>query len=112
MSHWYGGFGKVYKGTISNGGIRLVFAIKRLDSTSNQGAEEFWAEVEMLSKLRHRHLVSLIGYCNDQNEMILVYKYMPRGTLEGHLHNGLYSLPWITRLKICIGAARGLDYLH
>ncbi|GJR26769.1 serine-threonine/tyrosine-protein kinase catalytic domain-containing protein [Tanacetum coccineum] len=108
----HGGFGKVYKGTISNGGSRLVVAIKRLDSTSNQGAEEFWAEVEMLSKLRHCHLVSLIGYCNDHNEMILVYEYMPRGTLEDHLHKRLYSPPWITRLKICIGAARGLDYLH
>nr|GEW72156.1 serine-threonine/tyrosine-protein kinase catalytic domain-containing protein [Tanacetum cinerariifolium] len=108
----HGGFGKVYKGTISNGGSRLVVAIKRLDSTSNQGAEEFWAEVEMLSKLRHCHLVSLIDYCNDHNEMILVYEYMPRGTLEDHLHKRLYSLPWITRLKICIGAARGLDYLH
>ncbi|PWA59761.1 serine-threonine/tyrosine-protein kinase catalytic domain-containing protein [Artemisia annua] len=106
----HGGFGKVYKGTISNGECHLVVAIKRLDSTSNQGAEEFWAEVEMLSKLRHCHLVSLIGYCNDQNEMIL--EYMPRGTLEDHLHKRLYSLPWITRLKICIGAARGLDYLH
>ncbi|PWA40983.1 serine-threonine/tyrosine-protein kinase catalytic domain-containing protein [Artemisia annua] len=63
-----GGFGKVYKGTISNGERRLVVAIKRLDSTSNQGAEEFWAEVEMLSKLRHCHLVSLIGYflCGKQ----------------------------------------------
>ncbi|GJR26766.1 serine-threonine/tyrosine-protein kinase catalytic domain-containing protein [Tanacetum coccineum] len=71
----HGGFGKVYKGTIANGGSRLVVAIKRLDSTSNQGAEELWAEVEMLSKLRHCHLVSLIGYCIDQNEMILVYEY-------------------------------------
>ncbi|PWA40981.1 serine-threonine/tyrosine-protein kinase catalytic domain-containing protein [Artemisia annua] len=92
-----GGFGKVYKGTISDGERRLVVAIKRLDSTSNQGAEEFWAEVEMLSKLRHCHLVSLIGYCNGGQEMILIYEYMRRGTLEDHLHKR---------------AARGLDYLH
>ncbi|GKE30890.1 serine-threonine/tyrosine-protein kinase catalytic domain-containing protein, partial [Tanacetum coccineum] len=109
----HGGFGKVYKGTIYNGGTRMVVAIKRLDSTSNQGANEFWAEVEMLSKLRHCHLVSLIGYCNDQNEMILVYEFMPRGTLEDHLHKLRRAcLPWMTRLKICIGSARGLDYLH
>ncbi|GJZ99307.1 receptor-like protein kinase FERONIA, partial [Tanacetum coccineum] len=58
-----GGFGKVYKGNIVNGSSLVVVAIKRLDSMSNQGAVEFWAEVEMLSKLRHCHLVSLIGYC-------------------------------------------------
>ncbi|PWA97259.1 serine-threonine/tyrosine-protein kinase catalytic domain-containing protein [Artemisia annua] len=107
-----GGFGKVYKGTIIHGAGCLTVAIKRLESTSNQGAVEFWAEVEMLTKLRHCHLVSLIGYCKDGQEMILVYEYMPRGTLEDHLHKHLNSLPWVRRLKICIGAARGLDYLH
>ncbi|KAJ0488407.1 putative protein kinase RLK-Pelle-CrRLK1L-1 family [Helianthus annuus] len=107
-----GGFGKVYKGTIVSGGRCLVVAIKRLDSTSNQGAVEFWVEVKMLSKLRHCHLVSLIGYCNDGREMILVYEYMPLGTLEDHLHKLEKRLPWNRRLKICIGAARGLDYLH
>ncbi|CAH1426263.1 unnamed protein product [Lactuca virosa] len=107
-----GGFGIVYKGTITNGETHLVAAIKRLDSTSNQGAAEFWNEVQMLSKLRHCHLVSLIGYCNDGQEMILVYEYMPHGTLEDHLHKFQSPLPWVRRLKICIGAARGLDYLH
>ncbi|GJZ04216.1 serine-threonine/tyrosine-protein kinase catalytic domain-containing protein [Tanacetum coccineum] len=90
----------------------LTVAIKRLESTSNQGAVEFWTEVRMLTNLRHCHLVSLIGYCSDGQEMILVYEYMPRGTLEDHLHKRLNYLPWVTRLKICIGAARGLDYLH
>ncbi|KAL8223570.1 hypothetical protein R6Q57_019045 [Mikania cordata] len=107
-----GGFGKVYKGTITNGSNRLIVAIKRLDTNSNQGAPEFWAEVKMLSRLRHCHLVSLIGYCNDGEEMILVYEYMTHGTLEDHLHKGQTSLSWVQRLKICIGAARGLDYLH
>nr|GEY76366.1 serine-threonine/tyrosine-protein kinase catalytic domain-containing protein [Tanacetum cinerariifolium] len=107
-----GDFGKVYKGKIIHGAGGLTVAIKRLESTSNQGAVEFQAEVEMLTKLRHCHLVSLIGYCKDGQEMILVYEYMPRGTLEDHLHKRLNSLPWVTRLKICIGAARGLDYLH
>ncbi|PWA78823.1 protein kinase-like domain, Concanavalin A-like lectin/glucanase domain protein [Artemisia annua] len=108
-----GGFGKVYKGTINIGAnVKSTVAIKRLDSTSNQGASEFWAEVKMLSKLRHCNLVSLIGYCNDGQEMILVYEYMPLGTLEDHLHTRLSCITWVKRLKICIGAARGLDYLH
>ncbi|KAJ0488418.1 putative protein kinase RLK-Pelle-CrRLK1L-1 family [Helianthus annuus] len=106
-----GGFGKVYKGTIYAPNL-LTAAIKRLDSTSNQGASEFWAEVNMLSNLRHCHLVSLIGYCNDGQEMILVYDYMSRGTLEDHLHRHQTHLSWVQRLTICIGAARGLDYLH
>nr|XP_043631849.1 probable serine/threonine-protein kinase CST isoform X2 [Erigeron canadensis] len=107
-----GGFGKVYKGEVIVGTSHVVAAIKRLDLMSDQGAAEFWAEVEMLSKLRHSHLVSLIGYCNYETEMILVYEYMPNGTLEDHLHKLRSGLSWIDRLKICIGAARGLDYLH
>ncbi|KAJ9560168.1 hypothetical protein OSB04_005328 [Centaurea solstitialis] len=108
----HGGFGKVYKGTIPNGESVWDVAIKRLEANSNQGAVEFLAEIEMLSKLRHCHLVYLIGYCNEGQEMILVYQYMPHGTLEHHLHTRGTPLSWIRRLKICIGAARGLDYLH
>ncbi|XP_021989812.1 receptor-like protein kinase ANXUR2 isoform X1 [Helianthus annuus] len=107
-----GGFGKVYRGTITYGEISLDAAIKRLESGSNQGAVEFWAEVEMLSKLRHSHLVSLIGYCKEGQEMILVYEYMRKGTLADRLHKRRAPLTWVRRLKICIGAARGLDYLH
>ncbi|XP_052204450.1 putative receptor-like protein kinase At5g39000 [Diospyros lotus] len=112
-----GGFGKVYKGLIDKGATTV--AVKRLKSMSKQGAEEFWTEIKMLSYLRHTHLVTLIGYCNDSNEMILVYEYMVNGTLADHLHkmstngNGRISpLCWEQRLSICLGAARGLEYLH
>ncbi|GKC87777.1 putative serine/threonine/dual specificity protein kinase, catalytic domain-containing protein, partial [Tanacetum coccineum] len=102
---------------IDDGGTKTTVAIKRLDCLSRQGASEFWTEVKILSRVQHGHLVSLIGYCSEFNEMMVVYEYISGGDLAKRLHKVdgksiRTPLSWVERLKICIGAARALDYLQ
>ncbi|GJR01537.1 probable receptor-like protein kinase [Tanacetum coccineum] len=111
-----GGSGKVYKGSITVGENRdkSIVAIKRLKLSSRQGEREFLAEIGIQSKLSHAHLVSLISYCeNKKQKRIIVSEYMPKGTLEDRLHRREYPpLTLVRRLKILMGAAQGLNYLH
>ncbi|XP_042457016.1 probable serine/threonine-protein kinase PBL7 [Zingiber officinale] len=106
-----GGFGKVYKGRLHS---NQVVAIKQLNRDGLQGNKEFLVEVLMLIVLRHPNLVSLIGYCADGDERLLIYEYMPKGSLEDHLFDppGKPPLDWNTRIKIAVGVAKGLTYLH
>ncbi|KAF8719436.1 hypothetical protein HU200_024151 [Digitaria exilis] len=104
-----GGYGKVYKGTLVDG---TRVAIKRAERGSMQGVVEFKNEIELLSRVHHRNLVSLIGFCYEQGEQMLVYEYISNGTLrENLLVRGTY-LDWKKRLRIALGSARGLAYLH
>ncbi|ONI05648.1 hypothetical protein PRUPE_5G016800 [Prunus persica] len=112
-----GGFGTVHKGYVDENlrqGLKAqAVAVKLLDIEGLQGHREWLAEVIFLGQLRHPHLVKLIGYCCEDEERLLVYEFMPRGSLENHLFKRLsISLPWSTRLKIAIGAAKGLAFLH
>ncbi|KAJ8476745.1 hypothetical protein OPV22_020472 [Ensete ventricosum] len=108
-----GGFGRVYKGRLESS--NQIVAIKQLDRNGLQGNREFLVEVLMLSLLHHPNLVNLIGYCADGDQRLLVYEYMPLGSLEDHLHDlspDKKRLDWNTRMKIAAGAAKGLEYLH
>lgn len=108
-----GGFGVVYKGRIQSND--QVVAVKQLDRQGRQGTREFISEVLMLSLLKHPNLVNLIGYCVEDDHRILIYEYMPQGSLEDHLLElapNKKHLSWDLRMKIAEGAARGLEYLH
>lgn len=104
-----GGFGCVYKGILPDG--RPV-AIKKLKIGNGQGEREFRAEVDTISRVHHRHLVSLVGYCVSEGQRMLVYDFVPNNTLYYHLHVNEVPLDWRTRVKIAAGAARGIAYLH
>ncbi|GFQ01202.1 serine/threonine-protein kinase at5g01020 [Phtheirospermum japonicum] len=112
-----GGFGPVHKGFIDDRlrpGLKAQpVAVKLLDLDGSQGHREWLTEVIFLGQLRHAHLVKLIGYCCEEEHRLLVYEYMPRGSLENQLFRRFsISLPWSTRMKIALGAAKGLAFLH
>ncbi|XP_010415157.1 PREDICTED: receptor protein kinase TMK1-like [Camelina sativa] len=110
-----GGFGVVYKGELHDG---TKIAVKRMENgvIAGKGFAEFKSEIAVLTKVRHRHLVTLLGYCLDGNEKLLVYEYMPQGTLSRHLfewsEEGLKPLLWKQRLTLALDVARGVEYLH
>nr|XP_020149811.2 LOW QUALITY PROTEIN: proline-rich receptor-like protein kinase PERK1 [Aegilops tauschii subsp. strangulata] len=105
-----GGFGYVHKGVLPNG---KEIAVKQLKLGSGQGEREFQAEVEIISRVHHKHLVSLVGYCISGGKRLLVYEFVTNNTLEFHLHGkGRPTLEWPIRLRIALGAAKGLAYIH
>lgn len=110
-----GGFGIVYKGELHDG---TKIAVKRMESSiiSGKGLDEFKSEITVLTRVRHRNLVVLHGYCLEGNERLLVYQYMPQGTLSRHIFHwqeeGLKPLEWTRRLIIALDVARGVEYLH
>ncbi|KAI5424446.1 hypothetical protein KIW84_030583 [Lathyrus oleraceus] len=104
-----GGFGPVYKGILSDG---MEVAIKRLSTCSEQGSEEFINEVMLILKLQHKNLVKLLGFCVDGEEKLLVYEYLPNGSLDVVLFEKSAHLDWTKRVDIINGIARGVLYLH
>uniref|UniRef100_A0A0D3HWL3 Protein kinase domain-containing protein n=1 Tax=Oryza barthii TaxID=65489 RepID=A0A0D3HWL3_9ORYZ len=104
-----GGFGSVYRGFLNGGDV----AVKRVAETSRQGWKEFVAEVRIISRLRHRNLVPLIGWCHDGgDELLLVYELMPNGSLDAHIHSPENVLPWPVRYEVVLGVGAALMYLH
>ncbi|XP_066168178.1 uncharacterized protein [Oryza sativa Japonica Group] len=107
-----GGFGKVYKGVLPTS--KLHVAVKRVSHDSKQGMKEFIAEIVSIGRLRHRNLVQLLGYCRRKGELLLVYEYMPNGSLDKYLYceDSKPTLDWAQRFQIIKGVASGLFYLH
>ncbi|XP_061350871.1 serine/threonine-protein kinase PBL34-like [Gastrolobium bilobum] len=114
-----GGFGFVFKGWIEEDGTApakpgsgITVAVKSLKPDGLQGHREWVAEVDFLGQLHHPNLVKLIGYCIEDDQRLLVYEFMTRGSLENHLFRRTVPLPWSNRVKIALGAAKGLAFLH
>ncbi|XP_078157907.1 L-type lectin-domain containing receptor kinase IX.1-like [Carex rostrata] len=104
-----GGSGEVYRGNLTEPSIQV--AVKRI-SSSERGKKEYISEVTIISRIRHRNLVQLIGYCHENNDLLLVYEFMSNGSLDVHLYNQDHILAWPERYKIVIGLASALLYLH
>nr|BAK05598.1 predicted protein [Hordeum vulgare subsp. vulgare] len=117
-----GGFGQVYKGWVdektmnpARSGTGMVIAVKKLNQESLQGLEEWQCEVNFLGRISHPNLVRLLGYCLEDRELLLVYEFMAKGSLENHLFRkggSVQPIPWGLRIRIAMDAARGLAFLH
>ncbi|GJX75549.1 serine-threonine/tyrosine-protein kinase catalytic domain-containing protein [Tanacetum coccineum] len=112
-----GGYGVVYKGVLSIDGKDTAVAVKRLNEQFGQGLKVFLTEIRLLFGQEHPNLISLLGYCDDENEKIIVYEYAARGSLDRYIRRNnrdksSITLTWLERLKICADVARGLDHLH
>lgn len=115
-----GGFGQVFKGWIDETtfapvkpGTGLVVAVKILKAESRQGHREWLTELDYMGRLRHKNLVKLIGYCEEYENRLLVYEFMPKGCLDNHLfRKSVQPMPWATRMRIAIDVAEGLSFLH
>ncbi|KAL0330534.1 UNVERIFIED_CONTAM: putative L-type lectin-domain containing receptor kinase S.5 [Sesamum radiatum] len=105
-----GGFGSVYKGVLSNSDSPTTIAVKKINATSTQGEKEYLAEICTIGRLRHKNLVQLQGWCHEREQLLLVYEYMPNGSLDQYI--GKNFLDWKTRYKILSGLASVLLYLH
>ncbi|KAL7618882.1 hypothetical protein Lser_V15G03252 [Lactuca serriola] len=110
----YGGYGIVYIGQLTIWSEERSVAIKCLNKHGHQGSDEFYKELEMVPTFNHPNIISFIGYCEEAGEMIIVYEYAANGSLDRHIQitSKRRHLSWGQRLKICLGAAKGLDYLH
>ncbi|RZC87266.1 hypothetical protein C5167_029816 [Papaver somniferum] len=105
-----GAFGGVYKGCLREKNLKI--AVKRVSRGSKQGKKEYQSEVRIISQLRHRNLVQLIGWCHERDELLLVYEFMPNRSLDNHLFRGESILTWEIRYKVALGLASALLYLH
>ncbi|KAJ8765716.1 hypothetical protein K2173_014838 [Erythroxylum novogranatense] len=105
-----GGFGAVYKGYLAD--LDITVAVKKISRGSRQGKREYITEVKVISQLRHRNLVQLIGWCHEGREFLLVYEFMPNGSLDSHLFGKKSPLTWEARYRIALGLASALLYLH
>nr|DAD39679.1 TPA_asm: hypothetical protein HUJ06_014002 [Nelumbo nucifera] len=105
-----GGFGGVYRGFLSD--LNSDVAIKRVSKGSKQGVKEYMSEVKIISRLRHKNLVQLVGWCHQRSELLLVYEFMPNGSLDSHLFGTKGLLTWEVRYNIALGLASALLYLH
>ncbi|CAL5434667.1 unnamed protein product [Camellia sinensis] len=105
-----GGFGGVYRGFLQE--LNSYVAVKRVSKESKQGIKEYASEVKIINRLRHRNLVQLLGWCHEERELLLVYEFMPNGSLDSHLFKDNTFLTWLTRYNIAKGLDAALFYLH